>query len=325
MSRRRIAAIAVAGVTLVTPVLAQPKSQSYPQRAVTIVAAVAPGGGIDTIARVFADKLRDRLGQPVVVENRPGAGGMLGADYAAKSPADGYTLLMTTTAEALTKWLQRNAPFDVVNDFAPIAELAEAPMLLLVDPELPVRTIGEFIAYAKANPGKLSYGTPGAGTPHQLAGELLKKAAGIDLVHVPYRGTGPSLNDLLAHQLPAIFATTIVVMPFIASGKMRALATAGEVRTSILPDVPTLAESGFPQINVASWFGLAAPAGTPPAIVERLNRELRAVADMADVRQRLTALGFSVAVSSPEEFKRAIAARSERYGKIVAEIGLKPE
>src|SRR5215472_5332310 len=160
MSRKGISAIAVAILVLVAPALAQPKSQDYPQRAVTIVAAVAPGGGIDTIARVFADKLRDRLGQPVVVENRPGAGGMLGADFAAKSPPDGYTLLMTTTAEALTKWLQRNVPYDVVKDFAPIAELAQAPMLLLVDPQLPVRTVGELIAYAKANPGKLSYGTP---------------------------------------------------------------------------------------------------------------------------------------------------------------------
>jgi tripartite-type tricarboxylate transporter receptor subunit TctC len=292
---------------------------------VTIAVAVAPGGGIDTLARAFADKLRDRLGQPVVVENRAGAGGVIGADYVAKSPPDGYTLLLTTTAEALARWLHRNVPFEVVKDYAPIAELAEAPMLVLVDPDLPVKSVSDLIAYAKANPGKLSYGTPGVGTPHHLLGEMLKKAARIDLIHVPYRGTAPSLNGLLAHQVPAILATTIAVMPFIESGKVRALATAGQQRSSILPDLPTLAESGFPQIDVTSWFGLAAPMGTPPAIIERLNRELRAVAEMADLRQRLAAQGFTIAVSSPEDFRRAIAARSERYGRIVADIGLRPE
>jgi tripartite-type tricarboxylate transporter receptor subunit TctC len=325
MSRRGIAAVGVVGVALATPALTQPRSQNYPERAVTIVVAVAPGGGIDTLARSFADKLRERLGQAVVVENRAGAGGVIGADYVAKSPPDGYTLLLTSTAEALAKWLHRSTPFDVVNDFAPIAELAEAPMLLLVDPALAVKSIGEFIAYAKANPGKLGYGTPGVGTPHQLLGEMLKKVAGIDLVHVPYRGTAPSLNGLLAHQVPAIIATTIAVMPFIESGKVRALATAGEERSSILPDVPTLAESGFPQINVASWFGLSAPAGTPTAIIERLNRDLRVVAETADLRQRLAAQGFTIAVSSSDDFKRAIAARYEKYGRIVADIGLKSE
>jgi tripartite-type tricarboxylate transporter receptor subunit TctC len=198
-------------------------------------------------------------------------------------------------------------------------------MLLLVDPALPVKSIGGFIAYAKANPGKLGYGTPGVGTPHQLLGEMLKKVAGIDLVHVPYRGTAPSLNGLLAHQVPAIIATTIAVMPFIESGKVRALATAGEERSSILPDVPTLAESGFPQINVASWFGLSAPAGTPTAIIERLNRDLRVVAETAGLRQRLAAQGFTIAVSSSDDFKRAIAARYEKYGRMVADIGLKSE
>jgi tripartite-type tricarboxylate transporter receptor subunit TctC len=317
-------ATALLTAVLATPVLAQP-SQNYPERAVTIAVAVAPGGGIDTLARAFADKLRDRLGQPVVVENRAGAGGVIGADYVAKSPPDGYTLLLTTTAEALARWLHRNVPFEVVKDYAPIAELAEAPMLVLVDPDLPVKSVSDLIAYAKANPGKLSYGTPGVGTPHHLLGEMLKKAARIDLIHVPYRGTAPSLNGLLAHQVPAILATTIAVMPFIESGKVRALATAGQQRSSILPDLPTLAESGFPQIDVTSWFGLAAPMGTPPAIIERLNRELRAVAEMADLRQRLAAQGFTIAVSSPEDFRRAIAARSERYGRIVADIGLRPE
>jgi tripartite-type tricarboxylate transporter receptor subunit TctC len=317
-------ATALLTAVLATPVLAQP-SQNYPERAVTIAVAVAPGGGIDTLARAFADKLRDRLGQPVVVENRAGAGGVIGADYVAKSPPDGYTLLLTTTAEALARWLHRNVPFEVVKDYAPIAELAEAPMLVLVDPDLPVKSVSDLIAYAKANPGKLSYGTPGVGTPHHLLGEMLKKAARIDLIHVPYRGTAPSLNGLLAHQVPAILATPIAVMPFIESGKVRALATAGQQRSSILPDLPTLAESGFPQIDVTSWFGLAAPMGTPPAIIERLNRELRAVAEMADLRQRLAAQGFTIAVSSPEDFRRAIAARSERYGRIVADIGLRPE
>ncbi len=323
MSTRSGLAIAAAIVALAASVQAQPRS--YPDRTVTLVVPIAPGGGVDAIARVFAEKLRDRLGQSVVVENKVGAGGMIGADFVAKSPPDGHTLLLTTTSEALVKWLQRNVPFDVVADLAPIAELAQAPMLLLVNPSLPVKTVGEFIDYAKANPGKLSYGTPGVGTPHQLVGEMLKRAAGIDLLHVPYRGSGPSLNGLLANQIPAIFAASIAVMPFIEAGKVRVLATAGDKRPPILPDVPTLAESGFPLIDITTWFGVAAPAPTPVPIIERLNRELKAVAEIPDVRQRLTAQGFTVTVSSPEEFRRAIASRHERYGRIIADVGLKAE
>jgi tripartite-type tricarboxylate transporter receptor subunit TctC len=325
MSRRSSVAVVAAIVVFAVPVLAQPRAQNYPDRTVTLVVAIAPGGGIDAIARVFADKLRGRLGQSVVVENRVGAGGVIGADYVAKSAPDGYTLLLTTTSEALVKWLRRTVPFDVVHDFAPIGELAQAPLLFLVNPSLPVSTVGEFINFAKANPGKLSYGTPGVGTPHQLVGEMLKQAAGIDVLHVPYRGSGPSLSGLLANQVPAIFATSVAVMPFIEAGKVRVLATAGDKRAPILPDVPTLAESGFPQVDVTTWFGVAAPAGTPAPIVERLNRELKAVAELPDVRQSLGAQGFTVAVSSPDEFRRAIASRHDRFGRIIADVGLKAE
>ena len=187
--------ILVAVATLAASVLWAPPIQAqgtpYPTRTVTIVVPLAPGGGVDTIARVFAEKLRERLGQPVVVENRPGAGGVLGSDHVAKSPPDGYTLLMTTNSEVIAKFLHKSVPFDVIKDFASVSMLATAPMVLLASANAPVKSFGEVISYAKANPGKLSYGTPGVGSPHHLAGEMLKKAAGIDLVHVPYRGTSP--------------------------------------------------------------------------------------------------------------------------------------
>ncbi len=315
--------LACALVLLAFPALLGAQPASYPSRSVTLVVPIAPGGGVDTIARVFADKLRDRLGQPVVVENKVGAGGLIGADYVAKSPPDGYTLLLTSTAEAIAKWLHKTAPFDVLTDFAQVAELARAPLVLLVDPVLPVGSMRELVAYAKANPGKLSYGSPGVGTPHHLIGEAMKRAAGIDLVHVPYRGTGPSLNGLLSGQVSAIIATTIAVMPFIESGKVRALAVAGEERTPILPNVPTLAEGGLGGIEVASWFGIAAPAGTPAAIIDRLNRELRGVAELPDLHDRLSAQGFSIAVSTPDAFRRSIAAEHERFGRMISELGLK--
>jgi tripartite-type tricarboxylate transporter receptor subunit TctC len=319
------AVVLVGALTLVATALLHAQPASYPSRPVTLVVPIAPGGGIDTIARVFAERLRERLGQPVVVENRVGAGGLLGADLVAKSAPDGYTLLLTTTAEAIAKWLHRNVPFDALADFAPVAELARAPLVLLVEPALPVGTLDDLVRYAKANPGKLSYGTPGVGTPHHLVGEALKRADGLDLVHIPYRGTGPSLTGLLSGQVPMILATTIAVMPFVQSGKVRALVVAGDRRTAILPEVPTLTESGFPGIDVESWFGVAAPAGTPAAVIERLHRELQAVAESEDVRTRLSAQGFVVAVSTPAAFRQSIATEHARFGRMIAEFGLQPQ
>ncbi|MPZ55002.1 MAG: tripartite tricarboxylate transporter substrate binding protein [Rhizobiales bacterium] len=316
---RRVFSILVATL-LATPLAAQ---QNYPERTVTIVVGVAPGGGVDTLARVVADKLKGRIGQPVVVENKTGAGGMIGADYVAKSKPDGYTLLLTTTAEALDKWLHKSVPFDVVNDFAQVAEVARAPLVLLANPARPYKTIGEFVDYARKNPGKLSYGSPGVGTPHHLAAEMFKKAAGVDIVHVPYRGTGPALTDLLADQVPMIIATTIAVMPHVRSGKLVALASAEDKRPEILANVPTLKESGY-DVGVATWFGLAAPAKTPKPVIEKLNGELKAVMAMPDVVSRLTSLNYTVGVSSPAEFRKTVASDHEKYGKVTAELGFKP-
>jgi len=319
--------ILVAVATLATSVFSAPliwaQGAPYPTRTVTIVVPLAPGGGVDTIARVFAEKLRDRLGQPVVVENRPGAGGVLGSDYVAKSAPDGYTLLMTTNAEVLAKFLHKSVPFDVTKDFASVSLLATAPMVLLASPNAPVKSFPEVIAYAKANPGKLSYGTPGVGSPHHFAGEMLKKTAGIDLVHVPYRGTGPALTDLLASQIPLLFATTIAVMPHIEAGKIRVLASGEVTRSALLAQVPTIAESGLPNFSIDAWFGVVAPAGTPASVIARLNEALIGVGDMPEVRNRLTALGYNMILSSPERLREVVLADHEKYGNLIPELGLR--
>src|SRR5208282_868166 len=232
-------------------------------RAVTLVVPIAAGGGVDTIGRVLAGELAERLKQPWVVVNRPGAGGVVGIDSVAKATPDGHTMLVIETSAVLQKWLHKNVPFDVVADFAPVAQMATTPLLLFANPSLPVANIKELIAYAKTNPGKLSVGTPGIGSPHHLAVAMLNAAAGIDITHVPYKGTAPALNDLLGGQIPLIWATPNVVMQYVEAGKIKPLATGSLDRIALLPNVPTVNESGVPGFDVSVWFGIAAPARTP--------------------------------------------------------------
>src|SRR4029077_14733727 len=243
-------------------------------RPVTLVVPIAAGGGVDTIGRIFAAQLAERLKQPWVVENRPGAGGVVGLDSVAKAVPDGHTMVVIETSAVLQKWLHKNVPFDVVADFAPVAQMATTPLLLFASAALPVANVTELIAYAKANPGKLSVGTPGIGSPHHLAAAMLNAAAGIDITHVPYRGTAPALNDLLGGQIPLIWATPNAVIQFVETGKVKALATASAQRIAILPQVPTIAENALPGFDVGVWFAIAAPAKTPRDIVERLGKEI---------------------------------------------------
>jgi tripartite-type tricarboxylate transporter receptor subunit TctC len=294
-------------------------------RPVTLVVPIAAGGGVDIIGRQFAAKLAERLNQPWVVENRTGAGGAIGADTVAKAAPDGHTLLLMETSSVLHKWLHGNVPFDVVADFAPVAQIATTPILLFAGPAAPVSDLKGVIAYAKANPGKLTVGTPGVGTPHHLAALMLNVMAGIDITHVPYKGTAPALSDLLGGQIPLIWSTPNSLMQYIQTGKIKPLAVASPERIAILPDVPTVSESGFAGFDVTVWYGMAAPAKTPPDIVARLGTALVDVDQMPDVQQRLTPLGYNLGYVDSRHFAAKIADDYARYGKVIRDAGITPD
>jgi tripartite-type tricarboxylate transporter receptor subunit TctC len=293
-------------------------------RPITLVVPIAAGGGMDTLGRLVAERLQERLKQPVVVENRVGAGGVVGVDYVAKAAPDGRTLLLLDISAVLHKWLHKSVPFDVVADFAPIARVATTPLLLFANPALPVADIKALIAYAKDNPGKLSVGTPGVGSPHHLAAAMLNRAAGIDITHVPYRGTAPALNDLLGGQIPLIWATPNAVVQFIEAGKVKPLATASLERIAILPQVPTIAESALPGFNVGVWFGIAAPAKTSRETIERYASEISEITKLPGVRKRLSALGYDIDFAGSDALRELIASDHKRYEAVIRDAGIAP-
>jgi tripartite-type tricarboxylate transporter receptor subunit TctC len=300
-------------------------AQTADTRSVTLVVPIAAGGGVDTIGRIFAAQLGDRLKQAWVVENRPGAGGLLGLDSVAKATADGHTFVVMETSAVLQKWLHKAVPFDVVTDFAPVAQMATTSLFLFANPSLPVADLKELIAYAKANPGKLSVGTPGVGSPHHLAAAMLNAAAGIDILHVPYKGAAPSLNDLLGGQIPLIWATPAAVIQYVASGKVKPLAVASRQRDALLPNVPTVSESGVAGFDVSIWFGIAAPAKTPPDIIARVSREIEAIDKMADVQTKTAPLGYTLGYIGGKAFAEKIAADHARFGKVIRDAGITPD
>ena len=294
-------------------------------RPVTLVVPIAAGGGVDIIGRQFAAKLSDRLGQPWVVENRTGAGGAIGADSVAKATPDGHTMLLMETSSVLHKWLHKDVPFDVVADFAPVAEIATTPILLFAGPASPVSDLKSLIAYAKANPGKLTVGTPGVGTPHHLAALMLNVMAGVEIVHVPYKGTAPALGDLLGGQIPLIWSTPNSLMQYIEIGKIKPLAVASPERITILPDVPTVRESGYPNFDVTVWYGVSGPAKTPPDAIARYGKAITDVDAMADVGAKLTPLGYNLRYFDSRQFADTIAKDHARYGKLIQDAGIKPD
>ncbi len=323
---RGIAAAIVAGslaAAMQSTALAQTPAPDT--RPVTLVVPIAAGGGVDTIARVFAALLAKRLNQPWVVENRPGAGGLVGLDLVAKANPDGHTLAMFETSAALQQWLHKKVPFDVVKDFAPVAQLATTPLVLFAGPSSPVADLKSMIAYAKANPGKLAVGTPGMGTPHSLAALMLNAAAGIDITQVPYKGTAPALNDLLGGQIPLMWATPNVVMQYVQNGKVKALAVGSPQRVALLPNVPTVAENGVPGFDVSVWFGIAAPAKAPPNAIARISREVGTIDQMADVRTKIAPLGYELSYLDSAAFAEKIAADHTRYGNVIRGAGIKPD
>ncbi|HEY6256291.1 MAG TPA: tripartite tricarboxylate transporter substrate binding protein [Xanthobacteraceae bacterium] len=301
-------------------------AQDYPTRPVMLVSPFPPGGSVSLVARIVAEKMGETLGASIVVENRGGAGGTIGARSVAKSPPDGYTLLLGYTGTlAIGPGMYPNAGFDPRKDFAPIGRIGTAPTMLVVHPSLPVHSVVELIAYAKAHPGEINYGSAGVGTVGHLGGELLATMAGIKLVHVPYKGTGPAITDLLGGHIPMMITPIPTAHGHVASGSLRALAVTSAQRSSLLPDLPTIAESGLPAYEAALRYGLVAPTGTPRPIVERLNKELRLALAAEDVRARLAADGAEVLPSTPEQYAADIDREEATWSKVVNALGLKGE
>jgi tripartite-type tricarboxylate transporter receptor subunit TctC len=299
-------------------------AQTYPARPVHVIAGFAAGGGVDITARLIGQWLSDRLGQTFVIENRPGAGGNIGTEVVANAAPDGYTLLLATVPNAVNATLYEKLNFNFIRDIAPIGGIIRVPQVVLVHPSVPAKTVPEFIAYAKANPGKVNMASAGNGSAPHMAGELFNVMAGVTLVHVPYRGQGPALTDLLGGQVQVLFATTPGTTDYIKTGKLRALAVTTAARAEVLPDVPTVGEY-VPGYEASQWYGLAAPRNTPPEIVDRLNKEINAALADPKMKARFADIGGEPLTGAPAAFGSLIAAETEKWGKVVRAAGLKPE
>ena len=312
-------------VLLMAPLAAL--GQAYPSKPVRMVVPFAAGGMMDTVGRAMGNRLSEALGQPVVIDNRGGGGGTIGADVVAKAAPDGYTVVLTGgPPHGMYPFFIKNVPFDTIKDFSPIIIFGTAPQVLVVHPSLPATSVKELIDYAKKNPGKLSYGTSGIGSPHHLGGLLLNRAAGIDMVHIAYKGGGPALNDVLGGQIPVAMLALSTVMPHVRSGKLRLIAVLEAQRAKALPDTPTVAESGFPGYAVPdTWMGLLGPANLPAAVVNQLNAAVLKAVAYPDVRSRLEVVGFEIKGNTPQEFANHVVKGHEIYGKIMTEAGIKPE
>jgi tripartite-type tricarboxylate transporter receptor subunit TctC len=316
---RLVAAIAFA-LLAVGPAAAQ----DYPNRVIKMVIAFPPGGPTDFVGRLLADKLKDLLGQSVIIENKPGAAGAIGAESVTKAAPDGYTLFLTTSgAVVITPHLQADAHYDPVRDFAPITHVVNVTTTLVVRPELGVNSAKDLVAMAKAKPGTIPFASTGIGSPPHIALELLQSAADVKLVHVPYRGAAPAITDLLGGQVTAMFADAPVLIPHIQSGKLKAIGVAAAARNPMLPDVPTLGEQGYPGTVVDNWYGLLAPAKTPPEIIAKLNQAVRTALTDPVLRDKLVKLGAVPVGSSPEEFAKFLKEEFDRMGKVIREKGIK--
>jgi len=291
-------------------------AQAFPSKPIRIVVPFPPGGGADTLARIMEPKLASIWAQPVIVENRPGASGHIGADFVAKSVPDGSTLLMSSTASLTEK---------NVDQFAPVSLVSASPYVVVANPKVAAANIRELIAFARANPGKLSFGSSGTGAASHLSAELLKSMAGIDLLHVPYKGTGQAVTDLVAGHLDLMFAPAQTVMPYVRESRLKALAITGSKRSETLPDLPTVAESGLPGYEAVGWFGLLAPAATPKATVAKLSADANRVLAMRDVREKMLGLGAEPAGNTPEEFASFVRGDQAKWSRLMKEAGITPE
>ncbi len=298
----------------------------YPNKPIRMIVPFPPGGPNDILGRVVAAKLTEQLGQQVVVDNRGGAGGIIGAEIAARSAADGHTLLLSGTASmAINPGLHKKLPYDPLKDFAPISMLATAPSLLTVHPSLAVRSVKDLITLAQAKPGKLNFVSAGHGTPPHLAGELFKSMTGVDMVHVPYKGGGPALADLLAGQVELYFSGISSVLPFVKENRLRGVAVTSAKRTAVLPDTPTVSESGLPGFEVSNWYAVAAPAATPPAIIKRLNAEILTVLTVPELKKRFFELAADPFGSTPEQLAAYNRTELVKWARAIKAAGITPE
>jgi tripartite-type tricarboxylate transporter receptor subunit TctC len=300
------------------------RAQAYPSRPVRIIVGFAPAGGSDIMARLIGQWLSERLGQPFVIENRSGGGGNIAAEAVVRAPADGYTLLMVGAPNAINATLYDKLNFNLIRDIAPVAGVLRGPYVLVVNPSVPTKSVPEFIAYAKANPGKINMASGGIGTPSHVAGELFKMMASVDLVHVPYRGGGPALTDLLGGQVQVTFFTTVASIEYIRAGRLRALAVTAATRSDELPDIPTVAEF-VPGYEASVWYGIGAPRNTPVEVIDKLNNEINAALADPKIKARLADLGGTVLPGSPADFGKLIADETEKWGNVIRALNIKAD
>jgi tripartite-type tricarboxylate transporter receptor subunit TctC len=297
----------------------------YPSRPVRLVVPFSPGGTNDILGRIIGEKLGEHLGQPLVVDNRGGAGSVLGTEIVARASPDGYTLLVTSAVLAVNPSIVRSLPYDTARDFAPVGLIGSGPYIMVVNPGVPAKNVQEFIAWVKARPGQVNYASTGAGGPPHLAAELLRITAGIDMVHIPYKGGGAVLPDLIAGRVSMFFGSIATLQPYVQAGRLRVLGVTTARRAASMPEVPTFIESGLAGYEVNGWYGLLGPRGMPRAIVERLNAELRKVLAETDTQARLAANGIEPAATSADEFAALIRSEIEKWAKVVRAAGIKPE
>ncbi|MCA3274666.1 MAG: tripartite tricarboxylate transporter substrate binding protein [Roseomonas sp.] len=312
---------AIAGALL--PFTARAQAPEWPSRPVRFIVPYPPGGPTDIMGRIVAQSVQGPLGQPFVVENRAGANGLIGSEQAARAAPDGGTFLVNASAHVIVPHLTPNMPIDVLADFAPVTNIAAVPLWLVVNPALPVRSVADFIAYARANPGRISYASSSSGGATHLAGELFKQLTGTDMVHVPYRGSGPAVQDLIAGNVQAMFDSVPSSAASTRDGRLRALAVTTRHRIAAFPDLPTIAEAGVPGYEISTWYGIWAPARTPPAIINRLQQAVAAAARNPETRARFDALGAEPVADSPEDYARFVRAEFDRWGKLVRDARIK--
>ena len=298
---------------------------AWPSRPIRLILPFPPGGGTDILGRLIAERLTANLGQPVVAENRGGAGGNVGAEAAAKSAPDGYTIVLVAPSLAISPSLYSTLGYDPVKDFAPVSLVATVPNVMITNPSVPAKTLAEFIRLAKSKPGEMNFGSGGSGTSNHLAGELFNIVAGVKLVHIPYKGVNLAMNDVLSGRVQLVFIGIPAAAPHIKAGKLRALALVAPQRSSVLPDVPTVAEAGLPRFEVTTWYGILAPAGTPRPVVERLNGELGKIMHSSELKERLEALATDPMTSTPEQFADLIRREIAKWREVVREAGVKAD
>jgi tripartite-type tricarboxylate transporter receptor subunit TctC len=322
-SRRALLAAAAALPWI--PSAARAQAAGWPNRPVRIIVAFPPGQATDQAARALAQRLSETMGQQFVVENRPGAASIIGSEAAARAPNDGYTLFMGSSGSlAVNPGMYAKLPYDPIRDFVPIGLALKVPFFLVVNPSVPARSVAELVAYLKANPGKVNFGTAGNGASNHLSAEYFRSVAGVDMVHVPYKGSPPAVTDLLGGQISVMFETGPLTVPHVKTGKLRALAVASAQRSSALPELVTIAESGYPGFEAVGWAGLLAPAGTPREIVTRVNAEMVRSLAMPELKERFVAMGAELVSSTPEEFDAYIRSETAKWGKVIKDVGIQP-